>query len=184
MREKAEAAGAPDQQEFLKRFLGVQHVLKAYLLSSCGDWNQAEDLLQEVSVVLLREFARYDRGRPFRAWALGIARLEVLKARQRLARRREVLSEEAMQVLAETAAECAEEVDSRRRHLQACVEKLDGDARDLMRMRYARALSIALVADQLGKSVGAVTMKLSRIRQALRACVDRRLRESAEGALA
>ena len=86
--------------------------------------------------------------------------------------------------LAEAAATHAEEIASRRRHLASCVEGLEGAARQVVRLRYSKALSISEVAAHTKRSVGSVTMRLARIRKALRTCVDRRLRESTQGVVA
>ena len=86
----------PDHRIFMKHFLAAEAVLKAYLLSACGDMNAADELLGEVSSVLWEKFDSYDTAREFCPWAIGVARLEVLKWRQSLARKREVLSPEAI----------------------------------------------------------------------------------------
>jgi RNA polymerase sigma-70 factor (ECF subfamily) len=163
-----------DPRAFLDRFVRDQGVLRAYLLSATGDLHEAEDLLQEVSRVLWTEFARYDPERPFRAWALGFVRLQVLKWRQTLARRRETLSPEALEALEETADACAEEAEERRALVQDCLERLGQGLRDVVRLRYADGLSLREIARRMGRSFAAVGMALMRSRTALRDCVDRR----------
>jgi len=163
-----------DHRKFLKLFLPAQAVLKAYLLAATGDLHASDDLLQEVSSVLWEKFREYDERRPFRPWAIGIARLEVLKWRQRLARSREVLSAEAIAALAGAAAEHAEEIDERTALLRWCVERLHAKTRGMLRLRYWRALSIRQVAERVGKSVAAVEMALVRARRWLGRCVEKR----------
>ena len=91
--------------EFERLFLPAQTTLRGYLLAATGDGSVADDLFQNVATVLWRKFGEYDRSRSFAAWAVGIARLEVLKRRQTLARSRLVFSEEAVAALAEAAKE-------------------------------------------------------------------------------
>ena len=93
-----------EHQEFLGRFLREERLLAAYLLSATGNFHAAEDLLQTVARILWEKLADYDEARPFGAWALGVAHLEVLKWRQQAARSREVLSDDSMRLLSETAA--------------------------------------------------------------------------------
>ena len=107
-----------DHRRFLRHFLPAEPLLRSYLLAATGDVHAADDLLQEVSSVLWEKLDQYDEARPFRAWALGIARLEVLKWRQRLARSREALSGDTLGALAEAAAELAPEIDERLAHLR------------------------------------------------------------------
>ena len=86
------------EQGFLAEFLRVERLLAAHLVSATGDVHAAEDLLQAVASILWEKRAEYDVSRPFAAWALGVANLEVLKWRQRAARSREALSEDSMLV--------------------------------------------------------------------------------------
>jgi len=172
----------PDHSLFMKHFLAAEPVMKAYLLSATGDMHTADELLGEVSSVLWEKFDSYDADRPFRPWALGVARIEVLKWRQSLARKREALSPEALAALADTAAECSAEVDERLVHLRDCLEGLNEPTRRVLRLRYWRALRIRQVAAQLGKSIAAVEMTLVRARRALRDCVEGKLTRAGGGA--
>ena len=168
-----------EHQEFLERFLREERLLTAYLLSATGNLHAAEDLLQTVARILWEKLASYDEARPFGAWALGIAHLEVLKWRQQAARSREVLSEESMRLLSETAARHAEETDERHYFLGGCLQGLGATARRVMEMKYGQGRSIREIADGLKKSVAAVEMILVRSRRALRDCVQRKMSQAA-----
>jgi len=171
----------PDHRIFMKHFLAAEAVLKAYLLSASGDMNSADELLGEVSSVLWEKFDRYDPARPFRPWALGVARLEVLKWRQSLARKREVLSPEAIDALADTADKCAAELDERLIHLRSCLESIGAATRKVLRLRYWRRLRVSQIAEQVGKSTAAVEMTLVRARRGLRDCVEGKAAGSSGG---
>lgn len=166
---------------FLEHFLPVDSALRAYLLAATGDMHAADDLLQEVSSVLWEKFEKYDGSRPFEGWAIGIARMEVLKWRQRLARSREVLSPEAVEGLADMAADLKVEIDDRAIHLRRCVAGLKEKTRNLLNLRYWKALPIQRIAEDLGKNVAAIEMALVRVRRQLRECVERRLRNPEGG---
>ena len=45
---------------------------------SVTDFHESEEVLQRVAVTLVRKYEQYDRGRPFVAWAIGVAKLEAL----------------------------------------------------------------------------------------------------------
>jgi RNA polymerase sigma-70 factor (ECF subfamily) len=163
------------EQEFLAEFLHVERPLAAYLLSATGDVHAADDLRQVVATVLWEKRGQYDVSRPYQAWAMGIARLEVLKWRQRAARSREVLSEESMRLLSETAVRNASAIDERYFHLAECVKSLGGKARRVLQMKYVEGRKIREIADRLAKSVAAIEMTLVRSRRDLRDCVERKL---------
>ena len=170
-----------DHRLFLKLFLPAEAVVKAYLLSATGDMRATDDLLQEVSSVLWEKFDRYDGDRPFRPWALGVARLEVLKWRQGLARNREVLSSEAVEALMDTAAEHAGEMDDRLGHLRDCVKAVSGTTRRMLQLRYWKVLAVGQIAEQLGKTAAAIEMALVRARRGLRKCVEKKLARARGG---
>jgi RNA polymerase sigma-70 factor (ECF subfamily) len=168
-----------EDQDFLQRFLREERQIAAYLLSATGDIHVAEDLLQSVARILLEKWGDYDESRPFGAWACGIARLEILKWRQQAARSREVLSEESLRLLSETAAEHGEEIDQRRFFLTECLEKLGHTARRVLQLKYESGSKIAEIAERLKKSVPAVEMTLVRSRRCLRECIERKMSQAA-----
>jgi RNA polymerase sigma-70 factor (ECF subfamily) len=169
-----------DHRRFLQHFVANERLLTGYLLAATGDFHEAEDLLQEVSVALWESFDRYDESRAFHSWALGVARHKVLDWRERRGRRGPVLSMDMLEAL-----ECAEAVETallaeRRPLLQKCMESLPAHLRELVELRYGDGLHLDEVATRLKKSVGAVQMTFVRIRRALRDCVDRKLGPAAE----
>jgi RNA polymerase sigma-70 factor (ECF subfamily) len=172
-----------EREEFLKSFVREQRLLAAYLLSATRDPHAAEDLLQAVATVLWQKLADYDESRPFGAWAVGVAHLEVLKWRQQAARSREVLSEESMRLLSETAAQHAEEIDERYHFLAACLKALGGTARRVLEMKYAEGRKIHEIAGCIHKTVSAIEMILVRSRRALRDCIERKMAQAASKAL-
>jgi len=165
-------------RSFLRQFLPNEGLLRAYLRAATRDPNEAEDLLQEVSAVLWEKFDSYDETRPFRAWALGVARLQVLKWKQKAARSRQVLSDEALELLENAALAAAETAEDRRSHLRDCLSGLPPHLKDVIRMRYLEELPVAQLASRVRKSTAAVEMILVRTRRALRDCVDRKFQEA------
>jgi RNA polymerase sigma-70 factor (ECF subfamily) len=171
----------PDHRLFLSLFLQEQPVLQAYLMAAVGHQSTADELLQEVSSVLWETLPRYDQSRPFRAWALGVARLQVLKWRQARARDRLVLSEQVLESLAQTAEACADDLDRRRAPLKDCLGFLDGKLRDLVHLRYFENLAVAQIAERLGRTVAAIEMALVRLRKSLRQCVEGKIQRTESG---
>jgi len=164
-----------NHEEFERLFLPAQTRLRGYLLAATGDETVADDLFQNVAVVLWRKFGEYDRFRSFTAWATGIARLEVLKRRQTLARSRLVFSEAAVAALAEAATEVAEDEDARLVHLRSCLGKLPARGRNALDLRFIDELSLVEIGDRLHQSTEAVGMMLMRTRRWLRDCMEREM---------
>jgi len=163
-------------ERFTRYWTEAQPVVASYLSSLVPDFAAAEDLLQEVAVVLLRKFAQYDESRSFVSWALGVARYEALMLRRSQARN--FLSFEAD--LAERVGEMYEELapilDERAAALRECLPNVAGRAAEVLRLRYEEALSPAQIAQRLGAGSVAVRVMLTRVRAALRECVERRIK--------
>src|SRR5215471_5965821 len=82
------------QQLFVKHQLG----LRAFILSLEPNFTDAEDLLQEVFLVITRKANDFQEGTNFFAWACTIARYKLLESIRRRARS-QVLSEEVIETL-------------------------------------------------------------------------------------
>ena len=90
-----------DHKRFLKYFLTTEPLLKGYIFSCIGNRPEADDVLQQISTVLWEKFDQFDENCSFRAWAMGIARLSILKHRQKYARSREYLSGDVIKLMSE-----------------------------------------------------------------------------------
>lgn len=170
-----------DSKPLLRRFVEEDTVLRAYVLASTGSPHDAQDILQTVWLVLWAKADEYDEHRSLRAWALGIARLEVLKWRQRLARRRETLTATAVELLERTAVDVGDEIDARLANLAACLEESPAPWRRVLSQKYYDGLSIQSIADGMSRSVASVEMMLVRARRALRACMEKKARALPSG---
>jgi RNA polymerase sigma-70 factor (ECF subfamily) len=169
--------------QFLKLFLMEEPLLRTYLLSATGNADATDDLLQSTAAVLLDKWTDYDPERPFRPWALAFAHLEVLKWRQRLARTKEILCEDAARLLAETAVEIGDDLDRRQQFLVECLEALPAPQHETLRLRYGLGLKIADMAKRNGTSLAAMEMVLSRLRKVLRECIGRKAAAEEAGGL-
>jgi RNA polymerase sigma-70 factor (ECF subfamily) len=66
--------------------------------------------------------------------------------------------------------------------LRHCVDRLPDKSRLLVRLRYRESLKVAEIAERIGSSTDAVQKALTRLRDALQKCVQRRMRAQWEGA--
>jgi len=174
-----------EHERFLQEFLPVRGIIRAFLHAATRNPNETDDLCQQVGGVLWRKFEQYDRSRPFAAWAVGIARMELLKWRDRMVRgsRQRSLSDDAIHALAEAAAQppdLPEEVpEEQSAALKECMARLAPKAREAMERKYRDGQQIRAIAEAQGREVGAVEMTLVRARRALRQCIETRLKNAA-----
>jgi RNA polymerase sigma-70 factor (ECF subfamily) len=169
-----DAVGA---EKLLKHFVEEDAVLRAYVYAATRSQADARDVLQEVWKTLAVKLDQYDEARSFRSWALGVARIQVLKWRQEKARSKEIPSGDVLELLAKTADEHADEIDLRLSFLNECLAKMTMVWRNLLEMKYLGGMKIAEISARTKRSVAAVEMGLVRSRRALRDCVERRMHE-------
>lgn len=157
--------------EFLKLFLAQQGDLKAFLASLVRDRSAVEDLFQETSLVLWKKFGEYDPARPFGAWARGVAANKILQERARKVPL--AFSPAAVRSILE-AFERSEPAGEDPEALRDCVRRLPERSRRLLALRYEQALKLGDIARRVGSTLDAVHKTLSRIREALEACLRRK----------
>jgi RNA polymerase sigma-70 factor (ECF subfamily) len=124
-----------------------------------------------VAVVLVRKFHSYDGQRPFVAWAIGIAKTEILMYRHERTRDRHIFKESLVEQIAETSERLTPlPMDGQ---LSRCFDGLDDRSQKVMHLRYARDLRTRQIADQMRMTDSAIRKLLSRARIAIRDCLDR-----------
>jgi len=158
------------REEFLRRYVAVQAPLRSYLLALLRRADDAEDVFQDVSIILWDRYAEYDPAFPFLNWAFGIARNHAARWRRGRARAPAWLPPEVEEKLAADQAEIEDDLRARRRTLQDCVEKLGAGARELLRLRYERALPLQEIAAVRRMTLNAVNKALGKIRRFLGEC--------------
>jgi RNA polymerase sigma-70 factor, ECF subfamily len=163
-----------EAEEFAALWAKDNARIAAFVRSLTPNFQQAEEILQRVAVTLVRKFDQYDRGRPFAAWAIGIARNEVLYFRRQWATRRHLFDDELLGQLAASYQRLAEQEDPAEMALPGCLEELAGRARHAVRLRYVSNLSSKRIAEDMHLSAGAVRMLLARARTRLRECIERK----------
>lgn len=167
---KASPVDDADRERFLTSFLVAQPSLRSYVQALVGPDSDSDDLLQEISLTLWRQFAQYDPQRPFIAWAIGIARNQVARYRRDHAIRKRRFSERAEAALGVAFTELEDEFGERRSALRACLERLGPRAQELLRLRYQQGMELADIASTQTSTVNAVNKALGKIRRLLLQC--------------
>ncbi len=160
--------------QFIRLYAQHQTQLFRYVASLVPRLEDAEDVLGQVTVVLLENFDTYQPGTNFLAWARRIAHLRVLEY-YRKSKRQRLLSERVLKKLAQEA-ECRDTVSEERLGaLHKCIEKVSPKDRDLIDQRYREGAKTVDLARQLGRSANSLYLSLGRIRRSLLRCIEHRL---------
>ena len=164
-----------DTEEFIELLTGAQSAVFGYIMSLCHDHARSQDILQETNMTLWRKAEDFEEGTNFTAWACRTAYFHVLNHRRKQSREQLVLDEDVLDYLAERQEERALNSQDRIAALRSCLEKLPEDQRQLVDRRYEPGASVQAIAESDGKSEGAVSQALYRIRAALHQCVEKQL---------
>ena len=174
-------AKAGDHQAFSQLVRLHQAVVRAYVGGHVREPQAADDLAQEV---FLRAFRRLDafqlpESGSIRPWLLGIARnllLEHLRAEIKTHTRLGLEAAlDARQLDSVEGPGDPLEAERRIEALHDCVAKLAPAAANLVARHYFERQTLASLAAEEHKQESALRMRLLRIREALRACIEGRI---------
>ena len=140
--------------EFLELYTTNYPRLQYYVTALLPTGNDASDVLQETSMVLWRKFDTFELGTNFFAWACKIARLQVMKFRDRQGRSARLFDAQLLEKLAVEAAEPDIVGSVPLQALENCLAKLSEKDRTLIRRRYQpgrtyASLQLKLVGRQI-----------------------------------
>ncbi len=167
---------SPKSDEFLHLFTAAQPRVYAYIRTLLpASREDADEVLQETSVVLWEKFEEFEPGTNFVAWACRIAYFKALKFHQQKSRSSFVFRHELTDIVSRESLSRIEADDVRWQALEKCQEKLKSKDRELLSLRYRQDGTTKATAEATGRSVESVRHSLLRIRLALLECVGRTL---------
>lgn len=136
----------------------------AYIARRVRDRHEAEDLTSEVFHQALANLPRFEwRGVPFAAWLFRIAANSIIDRSKRVAKEQEILPTTAV-----TSEGVNIEETDRRARLFRLVDRLPADQRHVIVSRFADDKSLREIAQELGRSEGAIEQLQFRALQNLR----------------
>jgi RNA polymerase sigma-70 factor (ECF subfamily) len=172
--------GGSQNEEFVRLLLLYQKRIYGFILAMVPNYADAEDLFQQVVMIMCRRFGEFEPGSNFLSWAIQIARFELNNIRRTQRRSRVQFSSETMEMLFEQTCRQLSKIDRRVHWLQECLNRLEPSDRALIYRRYEQGMKIKDIAHQLGRSVYSLYRGFARIHLFLRHCVNAHLH--AEGA--
>jgi RNA polymerase sigma-70 factor (ECF subfamily) len=165
-----------DKKAFAALVEIYQHTVYGYLRARLLEPADAEDLCQEVFLRLYLGREKLSRANAVGSWLVGIARNVLREHVKKRHRRREVAwTALCLELDALVGPQTYAEHDALH-HLPGCLESLGQSARQAIDLRYSASLRWAQVGERLKRSEGAVKLLVHRARQALKYCLDRKLK--------
>src|SRR5690606_9661712 len=89
-----------ENEQFVRLLASHERRIYAYILSLVPNWADADEIFQETNVRLWRDFAEFEPGTNFAAWAIRVAYYQVLTWRKRAARDQLIFDDDMVQSIA------------------------------------------------------------------------------------
>jgi RNA polymerase sigma-70 factor (ECF subfamily) len=177
--ESTNPRNAPDparHEEFVRLFGLNQGRVFGFLLTMLPNYADAEEVLQQTSLILWQKFNEFETNRDFVRWACGIAYRESLAFMRASQRTLSTADESLLEQLAADRLDRGEVLDHRRVALDACLKKLTTRDRQIVEVYYfGEQPTVGQVASQLGRPADTIYKALKRIRTALHDCINRNI---------
>jgi RNA polymerase sigma-70 factor, ECF subfamily len=151
-----------------------RRAILAYAYTCSRDMHLAQDIVQETCVIALNKRDKYWPEANFGAWLISIARhvwLRECEKRQ--------IRQKAMEYLHENAATLfapehytEEHWQAEKQALKQCIQKLPELDRTIIEEHFVRHLKYEEIAAKISKSLSVVKVRMFRLREALRECVN------------
>ena len=136
--------------------------------------SDAEEVLQEASLVLWRKYDEFETGSNFLTWAKKVVFFEVLTFRKK---KKQWLhfSSELVEELSTESFNPKRQVLVVHDALERCMLKLSEKDQNLVRLRYQEKRNSQEISEMVKRSVEAIYKAFGRIRIALRNCIQQEL---------
>lgn len=165
-----------DEAAFAERISELRTALRGYVFSILPHHGTCDDVVQETCLFLWENREDYRADTNFKAWAFRVAWFKAMACRRDHARGKIVnLPEDTLRQIAEEVESLADEAHDRLEALRRCLARLSPAEIALLRLKYVDAGSLTAYAHSVKQQPARVQKTLSRIRLALRHCIEKQL---------
>lgn len=161
-----------DVEGFVQLLLENERRVFTYILTLVPNVADAEDVLQEASIVLWQKFHEYKPETDFAAWASRVAFNTARTFRAKQYRCRVKFDDQLLAMVATEVEAMREELDASQLILAECVDELPPTDRDLLERRYQSGTTIKFLAAAVGRPVKGMYKAIRRIHDNLYDCVQ------------
>ncbi|MDD7986871.1 sigma-70 family RNA polymerase sigma factor [Lentisphaera marina] len=163
------------RDELLREVFRQHNTLTAYAYSILRDWDLAQDAVQEAMITVNHKADEFDQSKSVFPWVKGIVRFKCLNIIRSRKKESFFEDEDLLQLVEQRLSQCIDENFVRRRERQSralkhCLTKLNESSFDLLMASYRDKESSDSLAQRFNRSVNAIYITLTRIRQQLRKC--------------
>ena len=157
---------------FVELYSSNYNRIKHTILTLVPNVNEAEDIMQETSRVMWEKFDQFEIGTNFAAWAITIARFQILKYRSKY-NSKVTLDSDIIDKLIEDSKKPLAEDDQRIDALRKCLNKLDIKDQNLIKSRFELKKTAKELSKENGVAMNTIYRHESRILSLLFGCIRR-----------
>jgi len=161
--------------EVQKLFLQNSSLIRGFVLGLVPNALHADDIFQEIFLSITEKANEFKLGTNFLAWVRSFARFKVLEFNRKETKLK-MFDPETMDLLISSSVEIEENFDLRRQALGTCLDGIAPRVRKIMDLRYTESLSSSQISQKLSWTKGAVDVALTRVRKALRECIQSKMK--------
>ena len=160
-------------QKEITAFLVRERInLTAFIAALTRDFHTAEDIYQELFVQAVGKSDPFQDTTHLLRWSRTVGRTRAINYLQRYRKRQLLLGDELLDLFQEHWPDHQQrDGGAMREALSSCLERLTPRSREIVRLRYFKALRGIDVAEQLKSKVDTIYKALARIHHQLRDCV-------------
>ncbi|QDT66439.1 sigma-70 family RNA polymerase sigma factor [Calycomorphotria hydatis] len=158
---------------FTKEFAAAYWDVFGYIMTLVGNRHDADDVMQDVAVVLWEKFDDFEHGTSFRNWAQAIAfRVARAYGRDKSKRTGKAIDDDALIAVAKSQSRARELIELRQSYLEKCLDKLKSDDRKFLLHCESRHGNVANLAREMKESVQDLHYRVRKLRHLVAKCIQ------------
>ena len=147
-----------------------------FILLLVSNHNNADDIMQETSILMFEKFNCFEQGTDFLAWAKTIARYKTLEYLRKQKSDKMVFNPDILELIEQDYEKHFSQRDDMVDKLRKCVSVLPHVDRQLLGLRYYEDISAVDIAKRFGCSFQKIYRDISRINSTLLHCIKHKIR--------
>lgn len=159
---------------FLSSLLREQSKIYGYIFALIPNVSVVDDLMQETIMVMWEKFDTFEVGTNFYGWAKKIAYYKVVNHLSRSFNTETHFSQAVLESI-ERGADVIEKSDNRSIALETCIQKLNKNDKELIKLKYMDGMTTKEVALKNKRSVAGMYKVMARIHHLLERCIEQKL---------
>ncbi len=164
-----------DYREYMSLLSLNYQSIYSYILMLVANHNNADDIMQETTILMYEKFNVFEKGTDFLSWARKIAKYKTMEYYRKQKREKLVFDQDLVELIDQECKTFKENEDDWLDTLGKCVSDLERSDRELLHIRYHENASVLEISRRFGCSFQKVYRAMARINGLLHRCMRRKL---------